>query len=166
MFTIGVTASDMVTVQPTPPPTRQCSFTIGTLNAATYTAVGVALGQNVVINPSSISPLNWTGQSNVVVSLSHAYPGRTIQSSCTSTRPDIAIWVTPPTSVDTNTNGQVTFQVNAPTLGYADPNLGATPSVSCKFWFVPGFESTLSFPTANACFASNLSPMPAVCGNP
>lgn len=160
--TLDVTTSSMVVIAPSPAPKVQCAFTLGSLQPATSTIVGVQLFRTVELTPNVITG---PGLIPITANISRAYPGFRIYASCSSSRPDVPVSVTP-ANAETDTQGRVAFTVSALQLGFADPNLAANPNARCDFHLVAGFATTIFPPFSNACTSSLLSPLPAVCGNP
>ena len=164
--------SKMGAINPAPPPTARCTYTLGTVvNPPTSTIRGEQLTRLVSLSPSSI---NTPGSHTIVASISHPFSGFSIQASCSSSRPDVPVSLSPNcTNPDvpeckTNAMGTVAFTVSAPQLGFADPNTSANPNANCTFQLVPGGDvSTLTLPFTNVCAGTtSASPLPAACGNP
>jgi hypothetical protein len=172
MATHTMSVSKMVAINPAPPPTARCTYTLGTVvNPPTSTIRGEQLTRLVSLSPSSI---NTPGSHTIVASISHPFSGFSIQASCSSSRPDVPVSLSPNcTNPDvpeckTNAMGTVAFTVSAPQLGFADPNTSANPNANCTFQLVPGGDvSTLTLPFTNVCAGTtSASPLPAACGNP
>lgn len=167
-----MSVSNMVAINPAPPPTATCTYALGTIiNTPTSTIRGEQITRYVALNPASISS---AGSTPVVASISHRFAGFEIQTSCTSSRPDVPVSISPNCAnsnvpqCKTSANGTVAFTITAPQLGFADPNTAANPNANCTFQLVPGGDvSTITLPYTNACTGTTSpSPLPAICGNP
>jgi hypothetical protein len=160
--TLNMTANNMVVVNPTTAPKWRCTFALGTFQA-TSTIVGVQLTRGITLTPNVITG---PGTATIVATVSHPYPGFSVSASCTSSRPDVPVSVSPELAT-TNTQGRTTFTVSAPQLGFADADTAANPNPVCSFQLLPGgVVSRIYLPYSNACTATSMLPMPAACGNP
>jgi hypothetical protein len=167
-----MSVSNMVAINPAPPPTARCTYALGTIvNTPTSIIRGEQLTRYVALNPASITS---PGSTPVVASISHRFSGFAIQASCSSSRPDVPVSLSPNCTnpnvpqCKTSAAGAVAFTITAPQLGFADPNTAANPNANCTFQLVPGGDvSTITLPYTNACTGTTSpSPLPAICGNP